>query len=193
MVAIIVFGTVGVVVLALGLSLLLRKPVGGTIPPRGPPLALLALGSVCVGVAMWGNKNPRKLDRMLRPQASSCPAILGANDLVQLTQEKANQFTGRKVEGGWCEYDFELRSGRKFKGKVELDLSARQDEWTQTCGNHPLTQGTAEVWMKKLPGDEQLLCFLTTTFQGAIWLDKEADGLQWVRVLQNRLRELAAD
>jgi hypothetical protein len=190
MIAIVVIGSLGVLLLGSGLTLLFKKPLGGVIPPKGPPIALLVSGTVLFAVALWGNKNPRKLDRLLRPTASTCPQLLTAGELHELTQEKATQFTGRKVEGGWCEYDFELRSGKKFKGKVELDLTVRQDEWVATCGNHPLTQGAAEVWMKKLPGDEQLLCFITTTFQGAIWLEKDADGLRWIRVLQNRLRTL---
>ena len=193
MIAIVILGIFGLVVLGTGLSLLLRKPVGSTLPPRGPAMGVLALGVALVAVALWGGKNPRQLTRFIKPEAVACPKILGPDDLYELTQDRATQFSGRKVEGGWCQYDFEFRSGKKLKGKVEVDLSLRQDEWMKTCGNHPLSQGAAEVWMKKLDNDEQLLCFLTASFEGAIWLDKEADGLKWVRVLQGRLPLIAAD
>lgn len=190
MIAIIAIGTLGLGLLLTGLSLLMRKPIGSTIPPRGPPLGVMAVGTALVAVALWGNKNPRQLDRFLRDTKLNCPPILTGPELFHLTQDLATQFSGRRVEGGWCEYDFEFRSGRKLKGKVELDLSARRDEWLATCGNHPLTQGTAEVWMKRIEGDAQLVCFLTTQFQGAIWLGKDDDGLKWQRVLQSRLPTL---
>lgn len=191
MIAIFAIGTIGLGLLLTGLSFLLRKPIGSTIPPRGPALGVMAAGTVLIAVALWGNKNPRELDRFLRRTETACPALLTGPELFQLTQDRATQFSGRKVEGGWCEYDFEFRSGRKIKGKVELDLSAREEEWLATCGNHPLTQGEAEVWMKRLEDEAQLLCFLTKHFQGAIWLAKEDDGLRWQRMMQSRLPMIA--
>lgn len=184
-----VFGGMGLTILLGGLSLLLRKPIGTTLPPRGPALAIMAVGLVMVALALWGNKNPRQLARLVRPgETAKCPKLLGPKELFALTQERANTFSGRKVEGGWCEYDFEFKSGRKIKGRVELDLTQRQDEWLRICGNHPLPGNvTAEAWMKRVSDEEQTLCFLTTSFQGAIFLDKDADGLKWVRMMQQEL------
>lgn len=193
MIPVFIIGSVGAVGMLIGLSLLLRKPVGNTLPARGPAIGFLAVSFVLVGVALWGGKNPRELGRILQPgDLGGCPKVLGPEDLNELGSERATAFSGRKVEGGWCEYSFEFRSGRKLKGKVELDLSARQDEWLKTCGNHPLTQDRGEAWVKRLEDGMDLLCFLTPRYQGAIWLDKDADGLKWQRALQQRLPEMIA-
>lgn len=188
MLIIIAVGTVGMGVLLTGLGLLLRKPVHGHVPPRAPSLVVIVFGLAMVAVALWGNKNPKRFDRMLRPgTATGCPQILGPQDMFELTAEKAVSFSGTRIADNQCEYNFEVRSGKKYRGKVNLDLGEHEEEWNATCGVHPLTQGYAEVWLRKLPEDAQLVCFVTKHIQGAIWLDKAADGLGWQRMLQRRL------
>jgi hypothetical protein len=194
MLSVFVIGGMGLTILMGGLSLLLRKPVGTTLPPRAPALAIMALGTVMVALALWGNKNPGKMSRLIRPTDAQCPKLLGPQELYELTQERANTFSGHKVEGGWCEYVFELKSGRKIKARVELDLTQRQDDWMKMCGNHPLAGGIkSEAWMRKVSDEEQTLCFLTTDLQGAIFLDKDADGLKWVRTMQTQLPKLVSE
>jgi hypothetical protein len=188
MLIIIAVGTCGMGVLLAGLGLLLRKPVHGNIPPRLPSLVVIAVGVSMVGVALWGNKNPKRFDRMLRPgTATGCPQILGHTEMFELTQEKAVSFSGARTADAQCEYNFEVRSGKKYRGKVNLELGEHEEEWNALCGVHPLTQGYAEVWLRKLPEDAQLVCFVTKTIQGAVWLDKAADGLAWQRLLQRKL------
>jgi hypothetical protein len=195
MIAIIVIGLFGLSVLLTGVSILLKKPVGNTLPPRGPAFATIGLGIALLATAMWGQKNPGKMRRILKPgDTAACPLILSADDLYFLTKDKPTQFSGRKVEGSsTCQYDYEFRSGAKLKGKVDVEPAAHQDEWNKTCGNHPLSNSPSEVWMKKVGEDEQQLCFLTESFEGVIYLNKDADGLKWVRVLQARLPTLAGE
>lgn len=186
---VIALGTLGGVLLLAGLRLLFLRPVEGVDNPKTVPILLLGASVALFGVAAWGAKNPKALRRVLRPGATDCPLILNARELQQLVGDQAVSFRGRAVEGH-CVYALEFRSGLRLDARVDRDFQANAAYWTNVCGNHPVTGQSHEVWARKLPDEKQVVCFLTQTFQGGVWLRPDDAVLPWIRTLQTSLGDL---